>query len=677
MLRSHLALCLITLALTAAPSTGCSRQSEPPAAPSAPAPKPDTAVKATPAATSAKALPSPDAYAGSERCGECHEDEHSAWSQDWHSRALSQATPKFVVGDFRDAHFKGDSSEAWMSRREDRFFMRTLGLDGNLAEYPVQWVVGGKRMQDPVTVTADGRWQVLPVYFHVTGKGEWVDYSEQKQGRLSPDHPFFWANFARSAQHACLDCHTTGLDVRYDRAAHQWATTFADPGVACESCHGPGARHVETQDPKDIVHPKHLPPELGLAVCGQCHGPRRTLFPMLDASHRFRPGRRYEDYYQPMVLLVGGERSGDYFEDGRPSTSSFEYQALTQSQCHMKGGATCLSCHTAPHVEHAPNEIQLPEGAPAGVSAGTATCQGCHPDIFAEGKRHTHHTAPAAQDCIACHMPPIVSGVLDQLLDHTMDVPVPENTVKHGIPNACNACHTHAKQKPEVMAKALARWWPEAKQRQQRRLRLADAFVTKVAAKSRPFLEAVLADPSEAPSLRGAAALYLARRFRQEATPALRSTLGGAKDPLLRSQIVEALGLAKAREAADELVPLMKDPSLWVRQEAILTLAQLGDARALPELEALTRQPETSGLVMPHTLLGHLSLRRKDVPKATREFERAVDLQPYNAELLVLLADIYTAQGNLAKARERLEDAVRFAPKNQGARKRLAALRDR
>ncbi|WP_224247590.1 hypothetical protein [Hyalangium gracile] len=77
-----------------------------------------------------------------------------------------------------------------------------------------------------------------------------------------------------------------------------------------------------------------------------------------------------------MVLLVAGELSGDYFEDGRPSTSSFENQALTQSLCHMKGGATCLTCHSAPHDKHAPNEIQLRKDAPARVSANQATCQG-------------------------------------------------------------------------------------------------------------------------------------------------------------------------------------------------------------------------------------------------------------------------------------------------------------
>ena len=65
--------------------------------------------------------------------------------------------------------------------------------------------MGGKRMQDPVTIVTDGRWQVLPIYFHVTGHGAWVDYNESKQGRVGPDHPFFWTNLRRTANHECLD----------------------------------------------------------------------------------------------------------------------------------------------------------------------------------------------------------------------------------------------------------------------------------------------------------------------------------------------------------------------------------------------------------------------------------------------------------------------------------------
>ena len=124
-----------------------------------------------------------------------------------------------------------------MTHARDGYVVRTRDRDGALGDYRVSWVIGGKRMQDPLTIFPDGRWQVLPVYYHVTGK-RWVDYNEEKQGRVGPEHPFFWTNFRRNANHECLDCHTTGLDVRYDAASHAWSTHFADAGVACEDCHG-------------------------------------------------------------------------------------------------------------------------------------------------------------------------------------------------------------------------------------------------------------------------------------------------------------------------------------------------------------------------------------------------------------------------------------------------------
>src|SRR6185503_9587672 len=109
-------------------------------------------------------LPSRSRFAGSSACGDCHEKKRARWSGSWHARALAKARPDAVVGRFAGVHFKGDSSEAWMSRSRERSFMRTRDREGRLQDYAVDWVIGGKRMQDPLTVLPDGRWQVLPVY---------------------------------------------------------------------------------------------------------------------------------------------------------------------------------------------------------------------------------------------------------------------------------------------------------------------------------------------------------------------------------------------------------------------------------------------------------------------------------------------------------------------------------
>jgi hypothetical protein len=599
-------------------------------------------------------LPSRTAYAGAEACGECHEKNHGRWQGSWHARALAPAAAQDVVGNFAGAHFRGASSEAWMRRRGDAFVMRTRDRDGRLADYDVQYVIGGKRMQDAVAVMPDGRWQVLPVYYHVTGRGGWVDYNEKKQGRIGPDHPYFWTNFRRTANKECLECHTTGLDLRYDRATHGWRTSFVDAGVACEACHGPGARHAETKEKADIIHPGHVAKDIQLSLCARCHGPREPLFPLLDAQDQFRPGDRYGEKFQPLVVTDSTERSGEYFADGRPSSSSFEYQALIQSRCFLAGGATCLSCHTAPHEEHARDDLKPSD-----------PCLSCHKDLAPD---HGHHKKAS---CVDCHMPPVLSGVLDAFADHAIDVPNPANTTRHGIPNACNVCH--ADKPPEAMQQAIERWWPSAPARQRRRIRLADAIDEKTAAASLPALTAVVSDPSEAASLRGAAAQILGQRF-PSAAAAIAVPLLHERDPLLRTRLLECLGYANARGSAEAVAALLDDPAIAVRQTAALVLASFADPRAVPALERLAKEPATRGLVRPHIALGITYAKRGDFDAATRELTVAVDEVPYATDALVLLADINARRGNMPAARAWLEEALRFNPSHRGALERIRML---
>ena len=602
-------------------------------------------------------LPPRDAYIGSAACRDCHAKKYEHWSHDWHSRALSRATAATVVGNFNAAHFGGASSEAWMDRRGDAYVMRTRDRDGRLADYDVSWVIGGKRMQDDVTVFDDGRWQVLPVYFHVTGGGAWVDYNEAKQGIVAPDHPYFWMNFRRTANKECLDCHATGLDVRYDRASQKWSTKFVDAGVACESCHGPGALHSRTKLPRDIIHPGEVDPQIELAICGQCHGPREPLFPILDTKQRFHPGQLYNDRFQALVVVDGRERSGEYFADGRPSSSSFEYQAILQSRCHLAGGATCLTCHTAPHERHGRDEI---DGSP------DASCRKCHAAIAAQGVAHTHHRSPQVT-CIACHMPPLLTGVLDKFADHTIDVPNATNTIRHGVPNACGVCHA-----PATIAADLARLWPNAAKRQQRRVQLADAIDEKTAAQSLAPLTAVVRDRAEAPTLRGAMALLLAQRFPKNA-PSVLVPLLHDHDPVVRSRFIEALGYAGARDAADALAPFLNDPSLQVRQNAALALAAMHDARGETALARLASDPSTRDLFRPHVMLSIAAANRGDFDTATREIDTALALAPYVPDAIVFRADLDARRGNLDAAREELHDALRFDPRHRGALARLKA----
>jgi tetratricopeptide (TPR) repeat protein len=269
-------------------------------------------------------------------------------------------------------------------------------------------------------------------------------------------------------------------------------------------------------------------------------------------------------------------------------------------------------------------------------------------------------------------MPKIATGVLDKFPDHTLDIPNPGNTIAHGVPNACNACH--ADRTPAAMQQAIESWWPDARARQQRRVLLAEAIDEKTRDASRAPLEQVIRDGAEAPSLRGAAAILLAQRFPSDAAAVIAPLLGD-RDPLVRSRFIEALGYANARAAADDIARFTADPSIHVRQMAALVLSSFHDARGERAVEKLASDPATRNLARPHILVALAAANRGDLEKAQRELLFVVDEVPYDTNALVLLADIAMRRGDRAAAKGWLEEALRFNPAQRGALARLASLR--
>jgi hypothetical protein len=268
-------------------------------------------------------------------------------------------------------------------------------------------------------------------------------------------------------------------------------------------------------------------------------------------------------------------------------------------------------------------------------------------------------------------MPKVVSGVLDRFADHAIDVPVPDNAARHGVPSACGECH--ADRAPAALAADLRRLWPAAAARQARRLRLADAFDPATAAASAGPLAAVVADAAEAPALRGAAALLLARRFPAEAAGPIGPLLA-ATDALLRAKAAEALGVARVRAAAGRLAALADDPALRVRVASAAALAALGDPRGEVALHALAEAPATARLLEPHLALGPALARRGELDAARRELEQVAELAPYYGDALVQLAEVALRLGDRAAAEARVAQTLSFDPFHAAARALAARL---
>jgi len=248
-------------------------------------------------------------------------------------------------------------------------------------------------------------------------------------------------------------------------------------------------------------------------------------------------------------------------------------------------------------------------------------------------------------------------------------VPVPQNTDRHGVPNACGVCHD--KKAPGELAKALAAWWPDAAKRAARRIRLADAIDPETAKDSARPLVGVIADETEAPTLRGAAMILAARRFGPPTARAIQPFLA-SPNLVLRAKAVEALGAAHATGAADAIAARLADPSLRVRLAAAVALQDLKDPRGEPALRELAEAPASSHLIVPHSELGPLLARRGDLVEARKELTAVARLAPYFLDPLVQLAAIAATQGDLVEARARIAQVLALEPQHRGAR----ALRD-
>jgi hypothetical protein len=167
--------------------------------------------------------------------------------------------------------------------------------------------------------------------------------------------------------HHCFGCHTTGstLSGRFDPAR-------ATPGVTCEQCHGPGAKHVDamktgkiSEGRRVVLNPRHLNPIASVDFCGACH---RTWADVLQAGTTGAANVRFQPY------------------------------RLENSKCWRQGDPrlTCIACHN-PHQ-------QLVQEA----GAYDVKCLSCHTKKAERLQNHPGGACPVSiKNCVTCHMPKV------------------------------------------------------------------------------------------------------------------------------------------------------------------------------------------------------------------------------------------------------------------------------
>ena len=428
-----------------------------------------------------------DGYVTSESCQACHPQSYATWQATYHRTMTQVAAPDTVEGDFDDVDLHDESGRRYhLTRDQEEFFVELDDPDisANRVRHPIVMTTGSHHYQAYWFSTGQGRELGMLPFIHL------IDHEQYGEPRWILRRAAFLRPPARPGAEArplkkgrwnqvCYMCHATRGQPRLHDRLH--ADTHAvEFGIACESCHGPGAGHVTAnQSPlrrydlhqgnepdSTIVNPERLSHERSSQICGQCHS---VITPKNgeqwdqwhDEGFAYRPGddlaetRQLDpDHFvlrddnvkrlEGLVPNPVAHLAYTFWPDGMIRVSGREYSGLIATPCYQHGTMSCLSCHQMHKSPDDPRTTaewandQLKPGM-----RGNEACYQCHSSYRDQLEEHTHHSPESAgSQCYNCHMPHTSYGLLKAIRSHALDSPdVAHSVAPVGRPNACNQCH--------------------------------------------------------------------------------------------------------------------------------------------------------------------------------------------------------------------------------------------
>ena len=278
-------------------------------------------------------------YVGGQTCIACHPKEAELWKHSHHALAMQVANSSTVLGDFDNASFEKDGVTSLFFRRDDEYFVRTDGPDGQLQEYKIAYTFGLDPLQQYLIAFPNGRYQALSIAWDgrpaVAGGQRWFHlYPREPIGHRDILH---WTGPQQNWNYMCADCHSTDLRKNYRLAEDRYETTWSDINVSCEACHGPGSRHVEWA--KAVQSGRASPdPARGLTVqLRDVSGSTWTFQPgsrSRSATHRRHRRPRWRRAH---AVTPGGLRSGRTINPDSP------WRRPIVPRCWMKACTTPMA----------------------------------------------------------------------------------------------------------------------------------------------------------------------------------------------------------------------------------------------------------------------------------------------------------------------------------------------
>jgi len=608
-------------------------------------------------------------YVGSATCASCHKKFYELWSTSFHGLAMQRFTPAL-------ARSSGFSTSPAIRIGDVTYTAELTDQGGSILEkssagehrYPIEFTLGGKNVFYFLTSLDRGYLQVLPLAFDVRDKS-WIDSTRSMtmHENFSRSEPVHWRDRALTFNTSCYGCHVSQIETNYSPSTDSYHTTWLEPGINCETCHGPAGKHVSLYQAAEKSGKS--PDELGLISfrdlshaqrndsCASCHAKASSI------TGGFRIGDKFYDHFS-----LAAYENPDYYPDGRDIGENYTFTSWSLSPCVKSGKLDCTHCHTSS------GRYRFAKGDP------NAACLPCHEDRVKNAAAHTHHKADSPGNrCISCHMP-MTDYARMRRSDHSMRPPAPALTLAFQSPNACNLCH---KDKDAKWADKLVREWHSDDYQAPI---LAQATLIDAARKhdwsKLPQMLAYIRDSSHDPVFTASLIRLLFSCPDPQKFAVIESAV---KDPspLVRASAIDVLSQHLDTPTANLIAEATKDDTRLVRIRAasalsVVPLASIDEPLRAPVQSATqeyiaslsTRQDDFAQ----HLNLGNFHANRRELTEAAAEYERAAALRSGVAAPLVNASVIYSQLGNLDKAEDALRRAIAADPGEPAAHFNLGLL---
>jgi len=608
-------------------------------------------------------------YVTTKACTDCHQEQKTLWDMSDHSWAWLPATIENVLGDFNNTAFEHHGVTTRFSTDADKFWIETKDEKGSLQKYEIQYAVGVKPLQQYLIEQDGGRLQVLDIAWD-TVTNKWFMVFPEQQDNI-PGNALHWTGVYKNWNGRCAECHATDFKKYYDMPTRSFASTWSEPGVTCEACHGPGQAHVQWAEQPDIFELKaylgitekgllkvkgQSPAEREIQLCAGCHS-RRSAF----TENSPMPGSAFSDNYNLALL-----RPDLYHSDGQIKDEVYVLGSFLQSKMYA-AGVTCSDCHN-PHS----GQVKTTENT---------LCSQCHnsdgntrfPSLvkktYDSPSHHNHPVGSKGAQCVSCHMPETTYMAVDARRDHRFGIPNPQDSAAIGTPNACTGCHVG--KDADWAIKTLNEWFPSSK------MTTTEFAVIFNRVERSPNLQTNVADlmsiaeNPELPAIIRASAFEKLLPYGAELSWRNLKRYLTHESPFIRAATTRLFQQSPPNVAIANLIPRLSDKMRAVRIAAARSLVTISPTYFTPDQRELFsgafiefQRSLLAGADHPSTQMGlaGLALSFRNIKAAKAAIGEALIIDPQLSDAWIMKAKLETAERRPDLVEKTMQDAQTALP---------------